>query len=189
MPLDLIIQKYGYLALFIGTFLEGETILILAGFAAHRGYLDLNLVWLVAFVGAVVGDQVYFLIGRFRGQALIEKYPKLRRRVSRILPYLDKYQNWVLISFRFVYGFRTVTPFAIGASRIGARRFLVFNLAGGIVWAMLFDAAGYLFGHAAEVLFGRVERYEEYIFAGIIILGIMVAIIHSFWSRRPSHDK
>ncbi len=185
MPLELIIQKYGYLALFIGTFLEGETILILAGFAAHRGYLDFDLVWLIAFFGGVIGDQVYFFIGRFRGQALIARYPKLQRRVNRITPYLEKYQDYVLIGFRFIYGFRTVTPFAIGISRIGARRFFLFNMVSGVIWALIFAAAGYLFGHAAEALFGRVEEYEEYIFAGIIIAGIIFSLYHFLRSKHP----
>lgn len=187
MSLELIIQKYGYLALFIGTFLEGETVLILAGFAAHRGYLDFDLVWMIAFIGGVLGDQVYFFIGRFRGQSLIAKYPKLQRRVNRVTPYLEKYQDYVLISFRFIYGFRTVTPFAIGVSRIGARRFLIFNIASGVVWALIFAAAGYLFGHAAEALFGRIEDYEKYIFVGIIIAGILFSLYH-FLRKRSSDD-
>ncbi len=184
MSLELIIQKYGYLALFIGTFLEGETVLILAGFAAHRGYLEFDLVWLIAWIGAVVGDQAYFFIGRFRGQSLIAKYPKLQRRVNRVTPYLEKYQNYVLISFRFIYGFRTITPFAIGISRIGSGRFLVFNIISGIVWALIFAAAGYLFGHAAEALFGRVEEYEEYLFAGLIVAGILFSLYHFFKKKR-----
>jgi membrane protein DedA with SNARE-associated domain len=187
MPLDLLIQKYGYLALFIGTFLEGETILILAGFAVHRGYLDFDFVWLIAFFGAVLGDQVYFFIGRFRGQALIARYPKLERRVNRVLPYLEKYKNYVLIGFRFIYGFRTVTPFAIGISRIGARRFFLFNFVSGVVWALIFAAAGYLFGHAAEALFGQIEEYEEYIFIGIIVAGLLISLYH-FLRKRSSED-
>ena len=187
MPIELLIQKYGYFALFVGTFLEGETILILAGFAAHRGYLDLDMVWLVAFAGAVIGDQAYFFAGRFRGAALIAKY-RLRRRVNRVTPYLEKYQNYVLISFRFIYGIRTVTPFAIGISHIDARRFLIFNVASGIVWAMLIGTAGYLFGQAAAALFGKIEQYEEYIFGGIIGAGIVFWLFHLLKSRHSSQD-
>jgi len=189
MPLEAIVHQYGYLALFIGTFLEGETVLILAGFAAHQGYLDFDMVWIIAWVGAVLGDQTYFFIGRFRGQSLIAKYPKLQRRVERVTPSLEKYQNYVLAGFRFIYGFRTITPFAIGISRIGARRFMIFNVVSGIVWALVFTAAGFLFGHAAEALFGRVEEYEEYLFGGLILAGILFSLYHLLRKKHSSRGE
>ncbi len=65
MTLESFIQTYGYLALLVGTFLEGETILVLAGFAAHLGYLNLPWVILVAFVGTLSGDQLFFYLGRW----------------------------------------------------------------------------------------------------------------------------
>ena len=61
MDLQSIIENYGYAAIFIGTFLEGETILILAGLAAHQGYLVLTWVILAAFLGSLCGDQLFFI--------------------------------------------------------------------------------------------------------------------------------
>ena len=65
MSLTSLIEDYGYLALLIGTFLEGETILVLAGFAAQRGHLEIEWVIVVAFIGSFSGDQLFFYIGRF----------------------------------------------------------------------------------------------------------------------------
>ena len=66
-----LITDYGYAAVAIGTFLEGETILALGGFAAHRGYLSLPWVVVCGFVGNLLGDQLYYYIGRWKGDALL----------------------------------------------------------------------------------------------------------------------
>lgn len=75
MDFHQLIIDYGYLALFIGTFLEGETILVIAGFLAHSGYLELHWVILSAFLGTFAGDQTFFYLGRFKGIAFLEKRP------------------------------------------------------------------------------------------------------------------
>ena len=71
MNLPQILTDYGYLGVFIGTLMEGETVLLLAGFAAHQGYLVLGLVIAVAFVGGTLGDQIAFFLGRRYGNRLI----------------------------------------------------------------------------------------------------------------------
>ena len=64
MTLQSLIDTYGYLAILVGTFFEGETILVLGGFAAYRGYLHLPWVIIAAFVGSLCGDQLFFFLGR-----------------------------------------------------------------------------------------------------------------------------
>ena len=72
-----LVREFGYLAVFIGTFLEGETILVVAGFAAYEAYLELPLVIVTAFFGSLFGDQLYFFIGRYQGPVAAEKIPEL----------------------------------------------------------------------------------------------------------------
>jgi membrane protein DedA with SNARE-associated domain len=71
--LEDLIRHYGYLTILVATVLEGETVVLLGGFAAHRGYLDLAGVMAAAFAGSVAGDQLYFEIGRRKGLAFIER--------------------------------------------------------------------------------------------------------------------
>ncbi len=68
--LECLVREYGYFALLIGTFLEGETILIIGGLLAKLGLLKLPTVMLVVFIGSFSGDQLYFYIGYFKGQEL-----------------------------------------------------------------------------------------------------------------------
>ena len=73
--LESFVQSYGYGALFLGTLLEGETVLILAGLMAHMGLMKLPLVILVALLGSFLGDQFYFFLGRRKGGALLDRHP------------------------------------------------------------------------------------------------------------------
>jgi len=80
--LESLIETYGYLAILIGTFLEGETILVLGGFAAHRGYLALPWVILAAFIGSLCGDQLFFYLGRKHSQMILAKRQSWQSRIE-----------------------------------------------------------------------------------------------------------
>ncbi len=178
MSLYELISTYGYLAIGIGTFLEGETILILAGFAAHQGYLNLPWVLVSAFLGTLIGDQVYYYIGRFKGQPLLERRLKWQYKSKKIIALLEKYDAFFIFGFRFLYGLRTVTPFVLGLSRISPFRFLVFNILGAFTWAIVIGLMGYIFGHTFELLMSDIKRYELWIFIGLALSGIAIWILH-----------
>ncbi|MRR16170.1 MAG: DedA family protein [Deltaproteobacteria bacterium] len=186
MSLESIIALYGYPAILLGTFFEGETILVMAGFAAHQGYLKLPWVVLAGFLGTLCGDQLYFYIGRHRGTAFLEKRPYWKTRTKRIFDILERHQILLILGFRFVYGMRTVTPFVIGASGISPVRFFILNSVSGLLWANVIGYAGYLFGHALELLLGKLERYELLLFIAIAAAGMIIWGIHYFLRRKAS---
>jgi membrane protein DedA with SNARE-associated domain len=174
MSLEHLLTSYGYLAIIIGTFLEGETILILAGFLAHRGYLELHLVILCAFLGTLLGDQLYFYIGYFMGREALARRPRWKNKAERVFSLLASWQSWLILGFRFLYGLRTVTPFIIGTSKISPLRFLILNMLGGLIWATSIGALGYLFGHSLGIMISDIKRYELIVFAGITGIGLGV---------------
>ena len=179
-----LLDSYGYVALVVGTFLEGETVLVLAGFAAHRGYLSLPLVMLAAFAGSFLGDQLYFHLGRMKGEAFLRRRVTWAPKVERVQELIERYHLPVILGFRFFYGLRTVTPFAIGMSDVPTRRFLVLNLIGAAVWAAAVSYLGYSLGEAAEALLGQIRRYELGIFAAIAALGTILWGVHFARRRR-----
>ena len=181
MSFDQLISDFGYLAILIGTFLEGETILVLGGFAAHRGYMELPWVIIIAFIGTMFGDQLYFHIGRVKGSSLLEHRPRWQEKSVRVRQLLNQHQILLILGFRFIYGIRTVTPFLLGISGIPPLRFLLFNAIGAALWAFAIGMAGYLFGHALELFIDDVKRYELWAFVFIVILGLLVWI---FYQRR-----
>ena len=186
MSLETFLQTYGYWALVIGTFLEGETILIIGGVAAHRGYLSLPLVILAAFIGTLAGDQLYFFIGRKKGKAFLDKRPSWRPGIDKAHNLLERYQALLILGFRFLYGLSTVTPFVIVMSRLKTGNFILLNITGALMWAVVFGTGGYLFGAALEILLEDIKRYELTAFLGISIAGIAVWAIHFY---REKHGR
>lgn len=173
MSLEALIQTYGYWAVLAGTFLEGETILVLGGFAAHRGYLHLPGVILVAFIGSFGGDQFYFLMGRWRGQALIEKWPALLDRLARVNRLIERYHTPIILGSRFMYGLRIAFPVAIGLSRVKAGRFIMLNALSALIWSTAVATGGYLFGSALEIMLGNLKHYERDIILVVCLAGIL----------------
>jgi membrane protein DedA with SNARE-associated domain len=176
-----LIAQYGYAALLVGTFLEGETILILGGLAAHLGYLELPWVMAAGFAGAYAGDQFFFHLSRRHGPGLLARLPWWRERVGRVLRHLERHQDLLMVGFRFLYGLRTVTPVALGMSRVAALRFLVLNAVGAAAWAVVVAGAGALFGQAAQGALGEVERYARHLLVAVAVAG---AVVWCLWLLR-----
>jgi membrane protein DedA with SNARE-associated domain len=113
-----------------GCFFEGETILGIGGFAAYRGYLHLPWVIVAAYGETLLGDQLYFFLGRVYGQRFLKNRPYGQSRVVEAQGLLRRFQTSLMLLFRFLYGIRAITPFAIGMSGVSPRKFLFFNALG-----------------------------------------------------------
>jgi membrane protein DedA with SNARE-associated domain len=177
MPLEQTVATWGLFGVFLGTFFEGETILVLGGFLAHRGYLSLPWVIAAAFAGSFCGDQLFFFIGRRQGLRALERHPRWQERAARVLGLLRRHETPVILGFRFIYGIRSVTPFVLGAGGSGPLRFLLLNGIGAAVWAAAIGTLGYLLGHSIEVLLGEVKRFELAIAGAILLVGAAVWLV------------
>jgi membrane protein DedA with SNARE-associated domain len=186
MNWELIIGSYGYIALWVGTFLEGETILILAGFAAHLGYLHLPWVILVAFLGTLSGDQLFFYLGRRQSRFVLDKHPAWQRRLDRVERLFERYQTLLILGFRFLYGLRTVTPFVLGRSGVAPGYFFLLNTVGAMVWSLVVGIGGYLFGNILKIIMGDIKRYEIEAFGAIAIIGGLIWGVYFYRSRRKN---
>ncbi len=177
MTLEYLINTYGYAAILIGTFFEGETVLVLGGAAARLSYLELQWVIICAFIGTFVGDNLFFILGRFKGQKIITRWPTWHERADNVMVMLEKRRVLVILGFRFVYGIRTVTPFVLGMSRVPIAEFMLLNAISAVVWACLFGAMGYLFGTSLEIILGDIRNYEVVILSAILFVGVLLWLI------------
>jgi membrane protein DedA with SNARE-associated domain len=166
------LSQYGYLALAIGCFLEGETLLVLAGVAAHGGYLSLPLVVSVAFVSGTLGDQFYFFVGRRYGDKVIGRWPRFEAPAARVHRLIERHAEWLIVGVRFMYGLRLIGPVVIGMSQVSAGRFVVFNMIGAAIWAVAVAGAGYFFGHAIQWLLADLELFEKVALICVVVLVI-----------------
>ncbi|MEK7088398.1 MAG: DedA family protein [Patescibacteria group bacterium] len=181
--LEYFVVNYGYIALFAGSLIEGELVLIVAGFLAHLGLFNLPWVIAVALVGTIVGDQFYFYLGRRRGRQFLEKRPKWQARLEKTQTLLDKHQNWILVGFRFLYQFRAIIPFAFGLSPMKAEKFLIWNASGALIWAILWAGGGYFFGNTLAALFTDFKRFQTEAIYGIIILALLIWLVYFLWKK------
>jgi membrane protein DedA with SNARE-associated domain len=188
MTLESVVDSYGYLAVLLGTFVEGETILVLGGFAAHRGYLALPWVIVAAFFGSLCGDQLFFFLGRRHSQAVLARRPAWKARVDKANRLLERFRTPYIVVFRFLYGLRSVSPFVIGMSSVPVRQFILLNAIGALAWAVVVGTGGYLFGSALEVVIGDVKRYEVEALLAIAIIGLLVWTVHLYRGRKRTNS-
>lgn len=195
MPIDLpgLIDTYGYLAVAAGAFLEGETILALAGLAAFRGYLDFYTVVVVAMICGFGGDQFYFYLGRHRGCAILARFPDAQERAHKFDAMLARWHAPLIVAIRFMWGFRIIGPILLGMGRVPAWKFMVYNLIGAAIWAPLVAGIGYLFGSALESVLHDLKNVELWGLVVLLCFGLGAVLVH--WARsrararKPLHEE
>jgi len=183
---------HGYWVLFVGTFLEGEAILLLAGFLAFQGYFNILGVICTAWAGSFLGDQFYFYLGRFKGRGLLKRFHSIARKFREALKLIEKYGNSVAFISRFTYGFRIVLPIILGITNLAPSTFLWINLASALSWAVLFSLGGYLFGKSASLLLDNVSNYEQYLILalfGFICIAWCIHAYHVWKFKKPARER
>ena len=169
---ELLVQ-YKYWIVIAGALLEGEVVLLLAGGAAYHGYMNLSLVMLISFLGAIFHDHMLFFVGRYGGNRLLKKYPIIHEKSRRIFKLFHKYNTYFILSFRFVYGLRTVTPIIIGTSKLHLTKYSTLTILAGLIWAVAVSYIG--FGSAAmiERIIQRFEIFQKYFAVALVALALI----------------
>ena len=186
MSPELLLQKFGYLAVFIGTFLEGETILVMAGFFAERGYLEIFTVMLVACLGAFCGHVFWFWLGRTQGVRLLERFPKMKKHFGKGIRMFERYGAPAIFITQWLYGLRITCAVIIGISKISTVKFLVYEAITCIIWAIIIGSAGFVFGTAVERILGRAAHIERYGLIVLVVIGLGVWLYHRLKEKREN---
>src|SRR5207302_1577335 len=166
-------------------FFEGETLILLAGFWAALGLVDPFALLTVAWLGSFSGDQCWFWLGRHFGVTLLERFPRWRHGVDTALHWLERYDAGFILSFRFIYGVRNLSSFALGLSAVKWERFLRLNFAAAGLWAASFIAIGYFLGHAFRTVLGDLARSFSLVMLGVFVaFGVGMWLLHRQQRRR-----
>lgn len=169
-----LVHDYGYYAVVVGTFFEGEIVIIAAGIAASAGILSLPAVILASMAGIFASDTSCFLFGRFAGGRIKSWFPALHARLDGIFRAIERHNDKILVFFQFLPGFCTVTPIAFGMTRISTARFMAFGFAGNALWTLVFTLGGYVFGAAFKQADSDKHYWAFAVCAAIIVGGGMV---------------
>ena len=189
--IEAFLATYGYFAIFfllmlgiVGPLIPDDTILVLSGFAAHAGKLDLVTTIAVAYAGSLCGISLSYALGRTGAVRLIERWPFAQRYVGSHLPkverWFDRYGKWTLFFGYFVAGLRHFTALTAGMSKLRVRTFMIYAYPGGFVWVVCFVLIGYYVGDRWEYLRSKFEHGAVIGLVALAALGLGVWL----WQRR-----
>jgi len=192
-----IIQQYGtltYIILFLVIFAEtglvftpflpGDSLLFAAGAFAAKGSFDVNLLFLILAVAAILGDTINYWIGHFFGMKVFNLNIKFLKKeyVDRTHQFYEKYGGKTIIIARFVPIVRTFAPFVAGIGAMTYSKFFQFNIIGGILWTAIFIYSGYFFGNLEFV-----KNNFSFIVLAIIIISVLPGL--SEYIRHKRNNK
>ena len=190
-----LLEAFGTLGLFaivfaesgllVGFFLPGDSLLFTAGLLASRGTLNLPLIMVGCAVAAIAGDQVGYLIGRRAGPAVFKR-PESRffhqKNVERARAYFDKNGPRTIILARFVPVVRTFAPVVAGVGQMDYRKFVTYNIVGGVLWGSGVTAAGYALGEAIP----DIDKWLLPIIGVIVMVSFVPVALEVLRMRRES---
>lgn len=185
IAMESFLHHYGYLALLIGTFLEGETAILVASSLIHHGVFSFPFTVLAAFMGSFVSDWLYYLIGRLNGQYFLAKRPKLAAKVKPATLFFHRHKFQILFSYRFLYGFRIIIPLVVGLSGVRPLAYLFYSTLAGLMWATLVSTTGYWIGRLLNLQASSFEQNFLLIMLGFGAFGLLVGFaIRNFTLRK-----
>jgi membrane protein DedA with SNARE-associated domain len=188
------LNNYGYLAVAglvlvedFGVPVPGETVLILGAVYAGSGRLSIVLVVLLGFLGAVVGDNIGFAIGRFGGRRLVERWGRYifltPERLDKATAFFERHGGKVIVIARFVEGLRQANGIVAGTTGMHWAKFLAFNALGAALWVGAWSAVGYFSGNHITSIYNTASQYSTYL-AIAVGVGILALIARHLVRRR-----
>ena len=191
------LNHYGYLAVVALVLIEdfgvpvpGETVLILAAVYAGAGRLNIVLVALLGFLGALLGDNIGFAIGHFGGRPLAERYGRYifltRERLEKATSFFERHGGKIIIVARFIEGLRQANGIIAGISGLRWTRFLVFNAIGAALWVAVWTSVGYFSGSHIDTIYADATRYDKYL---LVALALVVAAYVALRIRRARRTR
>ena len=176
MDVGVMLEQHGYVLTFLGSLLEGEVVLVLAGLGAHRGYLRLPGVILLGALGGFLAGEGLFWLGRRYGDRIFARFPRFARARGRVDTLLLRQSRLAVGAVRVMYGLRILGPLAIGMSAMSARTFALSNAVASLLWSAAWTIAGYTVGEALTRIIDNFKRAERPLFIAVAIGAALVLI-------------
>ncbi len=183
--MEALIERWGLVAVFLGTLLEGDLAMLLTGVVAHVGLLKFPTALLTATAGAFLSDVAWFSAGRWQARR-IRGSAFFRRAGPSIVRIADRMGSRQVLFCRFIYGTRVPTVLLWGVRGLGFPRFLALDLAGCILWAVACGCRGYFLSGSAELITGRVRRVEHWLLGALVVaIGVVLGLkALAGWQKR-----
>ena len=189
-----VLEHWGYLGvggmLFpedFGVPVPGEIMLIAAAIFAGAGQMNIAVVFLVAVLAAVIGDNIGFIVGHFGGRPLAERFGRYvfltPERLDRTENYFNRHGGKIVTVARFIDGLRQINGLLAGIGGMGWLKFLGYNALGAVLWVGTWCALGYLAGENIVDIYDTFERYKWYVIGALAVV-VAIVIAHRVRRRR-----
>ncbi len=171
-----ILLTYGYFGLFVWSILEGEFGLIFAGILIKQGYFSFEKVYLIAFLGAVIGDSISFFIGKFSKNLAYKILKKYKKVLDKIENWIRNYGGFIILFERYLYGTHIPALILLGMSGYNVIKFYIFEIIGVSIWVLVYVLIGYFLGNYALSLFNLVIQNISFIVFMMFLVLILIFI-------------
>ncbi len=180
--METLLHQYGYLLIFVITLFEGESVLLVAGILAHQGFLNIELSIASAFLGSVIGDQIFFQLAWQEGYDFVKKFRYVTAVLPRAKRLVDRHGTYIVLFARYLYGLRTALIVMCGLAKMSRFKFTLLNIGAALIWAVSYGFLGYFFSEAVGSVAG-LGKIEILIAAAIAISALV------YWIVRTANTK
>jgi len=182
-----LLLHYKYALLLPIAIVEGPIVSILGGFLSSTGHMNIYLAYATVVLGDLIGDTIYYSLGRFGGRGLIKKYGRYLRitedQLGPLEGHFQKHTGKTLVIGKFSHGLGAVVLFVAGLSRVKYPKFLLYNIVSTGLKSFILIAVGYYYGYAYQ----RINEYFGY--AAYVFIGIAVILLVGYYFATKSIRK
>jgi len=170
-----LLSEYGLWIVFVGMILEGTTVIILSGVLCHMGILPCDKTLIIAILGAIVGDQMWFYVGRNYAQQFLSKFPKIQKQVRKLQTKVESKADFLAVGSRFIYGGAVAFPIVLGMHGYTHKRFTMLDTLGVSLASITGLSIGYFLSNSFQKVLGDINHFEHILlFIIVVAVGVKV---------------
>ncbi len=175
----MLLSEYGLWVVFFGMIVEGTTVIILSGVLCHMGVLPCQETIIVAILGALVGDQMWFYIGKSYAQKFLTKFPRMQKQIQKLQAKVVEKADLLAVSSRFVYGGAVAFPLVLANNDYSHKRFTLLDTFGASLAVLIGIGIGYFLSNSFQRVLGNISRTEH-----LLIVAIVVFVVIRWYNNR-----
>jgi len=179
-----LLSEYGLWIVFFGMIIEGTAVLILSGVLCHLGMLSYEETLIVAILGAIVGDQMWFYIGRNYTHRILSKFPLLKEKIDTLKSKVDRKAKWLAMTSRFIYGGAIAFPFVLGIQNYSRKKFTLLDTLGASLASITWLSIGYLLSSNLKKVTSEINQIEHF-----MLLLVIIVVIISLYNYKKKFDR
>lgn len=181
-----LLSEYGLWVVFFGMIVEGTLVIILSGVLIHMGVLPLVPTIIVAILGAIAGDQMWFYIGRNYAKKFLSKFPTIKKEIDKLQEKVQSKAHILALTSRFIYGGAIAFPLALGINNYSYKKFTLLDSIGVSFASLAGLSIGYFLSDNFKKILGEIEHFEHIL---LFVMVIFLVVKFYMYKKRKEQKK